>query len=165
MNRFLYFFILHTAFNISSLCAQKIQCTELSKEVASLINTLKKENYKIGLINTDNQLIFETEKKSSQIKFENLKGFNAKCKTELKDGMHVRFSVYEICLNDSNEAKTYEAKINTIINGNDLTNEKKYDFIIRNKNKLIYITTDARLFYESVVEQRNKIVKIIQNQR
>ncbi|NNT72743.1 hypothetical protein HKT18_11000 [Flavobacterium sp. IMCC34852] len=165
MIRFLYSFVLLTSLNSFSLSAQNIRCSELSKEFDSFINMLKKENYKISLINNDNQLIFETHKKSNKIKFKNLNGFDAKCNTEFKDNMYVRLSAYEICFNDTIEAKSYEAKINKIINGSDLRNEKKYDFVIRNENKLIYISTDARIFYESVVELKNKIIKITQNHR
>jgi hypothetical protein len=74
--------------------------------------------------------------------------------------MYVRFEAYEICFADASSAKSCEAKIAKIIDGSDLLNEKIYDFIIRIDNRLIYIATDARIFYESVADIAKKLKKI-----
>lgn len=156
----LFYVSLLTVFSFG-MQAQNSQCSEFSNSFQSFINSLKKDNYKT--ISSNEDLTLETSGKNNKLEFKDLKGFSAKCNKVLKDGMYVRFKAYEICFSDIQKAKEYEAKIIKIIDGSDLKNEKIYDFIIRADNKLIYISTDARIFYESVLKIKNKLEKNIKN--
>jgi hypothetical protein len=159
----LFFFISIIALNCCSLSAQNVKCSQLSVEVQQFVASLKRQNYDISPIAGAKSLVIETYGKSNRMTFKNLKGFKAKRKTELRNGLYVRFTLYEICFENAGRSKMYEAKINSIINGNDLRNEKTYDFIVRNNERLIYITTDARIFYESVLEHKRKLEIKIKN--
>ncbi len=164
MNQILIYLFLILVLSSYSLSSQNIKCDKNSNELELFIKSLKKQNYRITTTkDSKNEIKFNSNQSNQlQLQFNNVKYYQAKCKKVLKDKMFVRFNIYEICFNNVEQSIFYENKINKIINGNDIYNEKFYDFVVRNKNQLIYISTNARVFYESVLEHNNELVKIIE---
>lgn len=76
------------------------------------------------------------------------------------------FSVTEICFQDASSALENYQLISDIINRSDFFNEKNYDYVLQNGNRLIYVSAGAKLYGEYAFSYSNHIEEIIKkNQR
>lgn len=83
----------------------------------------------------------------------------------MKDNWYPSFSVTEICFQDELTAAENHGKISEMINRRDIFNEKNYDYILQNVNRLIYVSCGAKIFEEYAFSYKDKIEEIIKNKR
>ena len=77
------------------------------------------------------------------------------------DKWYPAFTVTEICFSDEQTASKRQQEISEIINNLDLFNEKDYDYILKNGNRLIYVSCGAKIFEEYAFSYKDKIEEII----
>ncbi len=151
-----------------------IDCNKFSEVMIDFIELLRQDNYDINFKEDQSELMFESYKENFQIdrtisfQKDNFKTIIAKRKSKLEnmlDNWYPSFTVTEICLqNDKNSSKIFQ-EIYEIINCSDLFNEKNYDYILKNGNRLIYVSCKAKIFEEYAFSYKDKIEKVIKNKR
>jgi len=147
-------------------------CDEFSGALIDFIELLKQDNYEITPREDQKELLFQSYNREFQvdkaIEFskDNFKTILAKRKNKLesmKDNWYPSFSVTEICFEDEQGASESYLKISEIINHFDITNEKNYDYILKNGNRLIYVSCRAMIFSEFAFSYKAKIEEIVKN--
>ena len=83
----------------------------------------------------------------------------------MQDNWYPSFSVTEICFQDEKVASKTHKEISEIINNRDIFNEKNYDYILKNGNRLIYVSCVAKIFEEYAFSYKNKIEELIKNNK
>uniref|UniRef100_UPI003F6E2F53 hypothetical protein n=1 Tax=Carboxylicivirga taeanensis TaxID=1416875 RepID=UPI003F6E2F53 len=138
---------------------------------ASIINLLIADNYEIKDASEIDTLRFGKYKDLEQI--ENLeiypsqyKSFKAINKTPIiqsdKDWFP-KFYVFEIQLEDTIQAIEIENKLNSFIHHDDIFNEKNYDYVLRNHDRLIYVLCQSKMFEEYALSYKRRLKEIIKN--
>ena len=155
---------------------KEIDCSQFSKAMTELKELLEKDNYKVEVKEQNNDLWFKSEKTNEEFEEDKTISFQksqilslyAKRKNKLErmqDSWYPSFSVTEICFQDKKAAsKTYK-KISEIINNGDIFNEKNYDYILENGDRLIYVSCGAKIFEEYAFSYKEKIEEIIKNNK
>ena len=72
------------------------------------------------------------------------------------------FQVAEIYFKNEKIASKYHTDISKIITNFDLFNDKNYDYIVQNNNKLIYVSCGASIFSTYAFGYKKKIKQIIE---
>jgi hypothetical protein len=153
---------------------KRIDCNEFSESMTDFIELLKQDNYAINLREDQSGLRFKSYKEGFQvdktISFPkgNFKTIFAKRKNKLErmtDNWYPSFAVTEICLQDEQTASKSYQEISEIIDNSDLINEKDYDYILKNKNRLIYVICRAKIFEEYAFAYKDKIEEMIKNNK
>jgi len=156
--------------------AKEIDCNQFSKAMTELKELLEKDNYKVESKEQQNDLWFKSEKTNEEFdvdktisfpKFQILSIY-AKRKNKLErmqDNWYPSFSVSEICFHDDKVASKAHKEISEIINNGDIINEKNYDYILENGNRLIYVSCGAKIFEEYAFSYKEKIEEIIKNNK
>jgi hypothetical protein len=153
-----------------------IDCNQFSKALIELKELLEKDNYSVEIREQQNDLWFKTEKESKEFEVDKTISFpksqclsfyvKRKNKLErMKDNWYPSFSVTEICFQDELTAAENHGKISEMINRRDIFNEKNYDYILQNVNRLIYVSCGAKIFEEYAFSYKDKIEEIIKNKR
>lgn len=135
------------------------------------IKLLEADNYNIDTIVIIDTLSFSKWEKLEvidriDIDRHKFNSFYAKRKNPLKhlrDNWYPSFRVYEICLEDSLLAFEFEKKVNEFISHKDIYNEKNYDYVVLNQDRLIYVTCEAKLFQEYAFNYKSKLLELIKN--
>ncbi|WP_282144394.1 hypothetical protein [Cellulophaga baltica] len=152
----------------------RIICNEFSQAMTEFKELLEKENYKVEIREQQNNLWFKTEKKNNEvdktISFSKSQCLSiyAKRKNKLermKDNWYPSFSVTEICFQDEQTASKNHQEISEIINNRDMFNEKNYDYILKNGNRLIYVSCGAKIFEEYAFSYKDEIKEIVKNNK
>jgi len=144
---------------------------EYSSEFQDIIQLLKQDDYNIDTSLAEDTLKFQIRDKLEIIKSyeflpKDFKFVFAKRKTRLKgmeDNWYPNFRVYEICFDNEQEAIEYESKLTEVLSSPDIYNDKNYDYLIRNHNRIIYVTCGAKIFEQYAFQYRDMIEKIIKN--
>lgn len=155
---------------------KEIDCSQFSKAMIELKELLEKDNYKIESKEQQNDLWFKSEKTGERFEVNKTISFTksqilsiyAKRKNKLKQmqgNWYPSFSVTEICFQDEKEASKTHKKISEIINNGDIFNEKNYDYILENGNRLIYVSCGAKIFEKYAFSYKNKIEELIKNNK
>lgn len=153
-----------------------ITCYELSKSMIDLIGLLEQDNYEVEIKEQQNDLLFQSKKRNNEFEVDEKISFSktqylsmsVKRKNKLegrKDYWYPSFSVTEICSQDEATASKNHDKILEIINNNDIFNEKNYDYILKNENKLIYVSCGAKIFTEYALAYKEKIEELVKNNK
>jgi DNA-dependent RNA polymerase auxiliary subunit epsilon len=153
-----------------------IDCNQFSKALIELKELLEKDNYSVEIREQQNDLWFKTEKESKEFEVDKTISFpksqclsfyvKRKNKLErMKDNWYPSFSVTEICFQDELTAAENHGKISEMMNRRDIFNEKNYDYILQNGNRLIYVSCGAKIFEEYAFSYKDKIEEIIKNKR
>tara|TARA_B100000683_G_C12371212_1_gene507252 strand:+ start:254 stop:880 length:627 start_codon:yes stop_codon:yes gene_type:complete len=154
-----------------------INCNQFSKAMTELKKLLEQDNYRVEIKEQQNDLLFAVSNFPSisnkdQIKFSFPKSeylsFYVERKNKLegtKDNWYPSFSVTEICFQDESTAVENHGKISKIISGNDTFNDKNYDYLLQNGNRLIYVSCRARVFLEYAFSYKDKIKGIIKKNK
>ena len=150
---------------------EKKCCAEKSSVLNDFIKLLEADNYNIDtIIGIPDTLRFMKWDNRFEIKIdftgEQFTTFFAKRKHPLKnmtDSWYPNFRVFEICFDDDQTALEYEKKINEIIWSSDLFNDKNYDYVVRNSDRLIYVTCGAKIFEEYAFKYKEKIYELTKN--
>jgi len=116
-----------------------------SIESNSIENMFKRETYKIGSSNFN---CFEVKSNKS---IENL------------NVMFPRFKVYQLCFENEKQATDYENLLNRIIYEFDLCNDKRYDYLVRNKSEIIYVLCEVNMFQSYAFKYKDILNIIINN--
>ena len=144
---------------------------DFSNEFNDIIRLLKQDDYNIDTTLTKDTLKFQIRDRLEIIRSyefdpKDFKFIFAKRKTRLKemeDNWYPNFRVYEICFDNEQEAIDYESKLTEVLSSPDIFNEKNYDYLIRNHDRIIYVTCDAKIFQQYAFQYRDTIEKIIKN--
>ena len=153
--------------------AKEIDCSQFSKTMTELKELLEKDNYWVESKEQQNDLWFRSEKADKEFEVDKTMSFPksqflslyAKRKNKLErmeDNWYPSFSVTEICFQDEEAASKTHKEILEIINNGDIFNEKKYDYILRNGNRLIYVSCGAKIFQEYAFSYKSQIEEIIE---
>ncbi len=143
-----------------------IGCPDNSVELNKLINILKKDQYEIQDIAIDSLMFKSKEMDWISFKNKDFKSYRMKRSFEipnLDDKFYPGFEIYEVCFENEQTAKDYELQLNNIIRSSDFYNEKQYDYIVRNGNRLIYILARAKMFEEYALLYKSKLEEMINN--
>ncbi len=153
-----------------------IDCNHFSKAMTELKELLEKDNYKVEIKEQQNDLWFKSEKGNKEFEVDKTISFSksqclsfyAKRKNKLErmqDNWYPSFSVIEICFQNEQTASISHKIISEIINNGDIFNEKNYDYILKNGNRLIYVSCGAKIFEEYAFSYKGKIEEIIKNNK
>jgi len=154
--------------------AKESTCKEFSKSMTDFINVLKQDNYRVELREKQDDLSFKSYKEEFEvdktISFpeHQFKTIYAKRKNKLErmeDNWYPSFSVTEICFPNKLTASENYTAISEIINRYDIDNEKTYDYILQNGNRLIYVNCGAKIFEEYAFGYKERIEEIIKNNK
>ncbi|WP_282037319.1 hypothetical protein [Saccharicrinis aurantiacus] len=74
-----------------------------------------------------------------------------------------KFYVFEIELENNLKAIKLEDKLNGFIHHDDIFNEKDYDYILRNQDRLIYVLCRTKMFEEYALNYKSRLQEIIRN--
>ncbi|WP_062060699.1 hypothetical protein [Aquimarina longa] len=154
----------------------RIDCNQFSKAMTELKKLLEQENYRVEIKEQQNDLWFRSKKNNEKFEVDETISFPksqylsiyAKRKNKLEqmqDNWYPSFFVTEICFQDESSAAENYRKITQIINRSDIFNEKNYDYIIQNENRLIYVSCRAKIFEEYAFSYQNKIEEIIKKNK
>ena len=154
--------------------AKEIDCSQFSIAMTELKELLEIDNYKFESKVQQNDLWFKSEKINEEFEVDKTISFPksqilsiyAKRKNKLErmqDNWYPSFSVTEICFQDEKVASKTHKEISEIINNGDIFNEKNYDYILENGNRLIYVSCGAKIFEEYAFSYKNKIEELIKN--
>ena len=154
--------------------AKEIDCSQFSKAMTEFKELLEKDNYKVESKEQLNDLWFKSERANEEFEVDKTISFSkpqiltiyAKRKNKLErmqDSWYPSFSVTEICFQDKKAASKTHKKISQIINNGDIFNEKNYDYILENGDRLIYVSCGAKIFEEYAFSYKEKIEEIITN--
>lgn len=136
-------------------------CSGYSPVIKQFKEILTSDSYTIGEKGLRGDLVFSTVSgESVTFSHQEYKQFYAKRNYKIKrhrENFYPSFSVAEICFNDSATAAAQKKKIEKIINSYDRYNDKKYDYILLNGNKLIYVWTTAKIFEEFALSYKEKL--------
>jgi hypothetical protein len=135
------------------------------------IKILETDNYNVDTTQSIGTLKFTKYvdlEETERIEFKNnqFKSFHAKRKNPIKnmqDNWYPSFYVYEIYFQDSLKAKDFEKELNGFIRNDDIFNEKYYDYILRNNDRLIYVLCKAKIFEEYTFSYQGKLGELINN--
>ncbi|MFD0862834.1 hypothetical protein ACFQ1M_11530 [Sungkyunkwania multivorans] len=144
---------------------------DFSNEFKDIIRLLKQDDYNIDTTLTEDTLKFQIRDRleivqSYEFYPKDFKFIFAKRKTRLKemeDNWYPNFRVYEICFDNEQEAIDYESKLTEVLSSPDIFNDKNYDYLIRNHDRIIYVTCGAKIFEQYAFQYRDTIEKIIKN--
>ena len=145
-------------------------CTQFSASINKCIELLKNDNYEINHAETDDELEFKSYKNDFEsdkviiIRNYHFKAFwvKRKHKLDLNDNhWYPSFSVAEICFANAGVASQKHKEISEIIESRDLRNDKNYDYLLKNGNRLIYVSCRAKVFEEYAFYYKPKIEEII----
>uniref|UniRef100_UPI00404A3B4E hypothetical protein n=1 Tax=Flavobacterium sp. TaxID=239 RepID=UPI00404A3B4E len=142
---------------------------DFSNEFNGIIRLLKQDDYNIDTTLAEDTLKFQIRDRLEIVKKykflpKDFKFVFAKRKTKLKgmeDNWYPNFRVYEICFHNEQEAIDYETKLTEVLSSPDIFNDKNYDYLIRNYDRIIYVTCGAKIFEEYAFHYRDTIEKII----
>lgn len=162
--------------NLKASSPETIDNNQFSTTIIELKELLEKDNYSVETKEQENDLWFKTEKESKKFEVDKIISFPksqcisfyAKRKNKLeqmKDNWYPSFSVTEICFQDEQTASTNFQEIFKIINNGDIFNEKNYDYILENGNRLIYVSCGAKIFEEYAFSYKDKIEEIIKRNK
>lgn len=154
--------------------AKKIDCSQFSKAMIEFIGLLEKDNYNVESQKQLNKLWFKSENTNKEFEVDKTISFpksqilsiHAKRKNKLErmqDNWYPSFSITEICFQDEKTASKAHKEISEIINNEDIFNEKNYDYILKNGNRLIYVSCGAKIFEEYAFSYKGNIEEIINN--
>jgi hypothetical protein len=138
----------------------------------SLISILTKENYLVSIDTIRNKtfnLIHSEDRRSELLDTLKIQAsqqirINAKRKHSFGNSFFPKFTITELFFfnADFDSISAIASKIKTVIyNPNDMLNEKEYDRIEATDDRIFYITTNAKLFEDFVIDYDNKIKKLI----
>lgn len=155
---------------------KRTDCNQFSKVMTELKELLEQENYKVEIKEQQNDLWFKSEKENDEFEVDKTISFPksrylsiyAKRKNKLErmqDNWFPSFSVTEICFQDESVAVENHRKISEIISLNDIFNEKNYDYILQNGNRLIYVSCGAKIFEEYAFSYKDRIEEMIKNNK
>lgn len=138
---------------------------------ARIINLLIADNYEITDASEIDTLRFGKYKDLKQIeKLEmypsHYKSFKAISKTPIVQSdknWFPKFYVFEIQFKDTVQAIEIENKLNSFIHHDDIFNEKDYDYILRNHDRLIYVLCKSKMFEEYALSFKRRLKEIIKN--
>ena len=153
-----------------------IDCNQFSKAMTELKELLEQENYKVEIKEQQNDLWFRSENGNDEFEVDETISFPksqclsiyAKRKNKLErmqDNWYPLFSVTEICFQDESVAVENHRQISNIISRNDIFNEKNYDYILQNGNRLIYVSCGAKIFEEYAFSYKDRIEEMIKNNK
>lgn len=157
--------------------AKKNVCSQFSETMIDLKELLELENYKVEIKEPQKDLSFKSEMANEVFQVDETISFpkaqflslyaKRKNKLERMEGhWYPSFSVTEICFQDASSALENHQLISDIINRSDFFNEKNYDYVLQNGNRLIYVSAGAKLYGEYAFSYSNHIEEIIKkNQR
>lgn len=139
------------------------RCDNFSKAAEELFSILINDGYELE--NFESPLIFYKQfRNDDTLVITNVSTTGAKGKTPLKNmkgNWYPSFNISEICFPDTVSAAEYCSKIEKIINASDIRNEKYYDYIIQNGDRLIYVCAYAKIWEEYAFSYRERIETLI----
>ncbi|MFA7445090.1 MAG: hypothetical protein WCY89_04025 [Flavobacteriaceae bacterium] len=147
-------------------------CKNFSDKASKFIKLLENDNYAVDFIQNQDSLVFkkpndndfDIEEKVVFYK-DSFKSFRVKRKHPVdgSENTYPRFEVYEICFDNSEDVVGITKTIDEIINNDDIFNEKDYDFVLTNNNRIIYVSCNVNMFMEYVFSYKPKLEEIIQS--
>ncbi|MFV0531728.1 MAG: hypothetical protein ACK5MD_09885 [Flavobacteriales bacterium] len=149
-------------------------CNKFSEAMINFIELLKHDNNEIETKGNQKELWFTSYKEDPKaektiiVSRNSFKTIFVKRKNKLErmgDNWYPSFSVTEICFQNEQTALENERNISEIINSFDLSNEKSYDYILNNGNRLIYVSCGAKIFEEYTFAYKEKMEEIIKNSK
>jgi hypothetical protein len=149
-------------------------CNMTSKSMTDLLHVLKQDNYRIEIREKQDELLFESRKTGLEsyktISFPKSQFNSVYVKRnnrleKMKDNWYPGFSVTEICFTDELIASEKYLEISEMINSLDIFNEKNYDYILLNGNRLIYVSCVAKIFEEYAFGYKGTIKEIIEKNK
>ena len=148
-----------------------VNCDEFSRAMIDFIALLKRDNYEINPKENQLELSFKSYKEEFKVDKDitfpkdHFKTIFAKRKNKLErmeDNWYPSFTITEICFqNEQLASKSYQ-DIFEIIDLSDLGNEKNYDYLLQNGNRLIYVSCGAKIFETYALGYKDEIEGIIE---
>ena len=149
------------------------KCSKSSIELNKLIQILKKDNYQIDTVESEGKAFAKEhpkyefkDEKTYIIPKHSCISFSAKRKHKLKnkkDNWYPSFRISEFCFSNKELAKNATDTINSIIYNADLINDKNYDYVVLNNNKIIYVSCGAKIFEEYAINYKKHIENLVKN--
>jgi hypothetical protein len=143
----------------------------LSKEFEELIAVLELDGYEVDSTAFVDTLRFQIldglqVMKSRIFLTDDFNSVIAKRKTPLErmeENWFPNFQVFEICFGTEQLAIQGEQELSSFLESNDIYNSKNYDYLTRNKDRIIYVSCKAKIFEDYALKYKSRIEKIIKN--
>ncbi|MEM7185638.1 MAG: hypothetical protein AAF466_03175 [Bacteroidota bacterium] len=153
--------------NLKNSLSLSAICVEFSMALIEFKELLQEENYEVLIEEPQNDLCFGNGTNDGAyfcLPKSNYVSFFVKRKHKLegmRDHWYPSFSVAEICFQDEMASAENLRQITAVIEGNDIQNEKNYDYLVQNGNRLIYVSCNAKIFEEHAFSFKARIEDII----
>lgn len=162
--------------SLKASSTKAVDCNQFSNAMTELKELLEKENYSVEIREQEYDLLFKTENENNESEVDKTIFFpKSQCLSvyakrrnkleRMQDNWYPSFSITEICFHDEQTATKSHQEIFEIINNGDLFNEKNYDYILENGNRLIYVSCGAKIFEEYAFSYKSKIEILIENSK